>query len=177
MYSQNQFKCMVSQKEQTCKTSRNELQSFLNTITEAYGRPNTQIELMTWVHSMLLNCIGCKNTKTTSIFSPCLRNGRRSQIWWCTASVVVFDQFWRPWFQATFCFQCGHQILSSFWKTNSKVHNLKSYALGVILSHDNVWFIISMMLNPIQEYTHKTFFIWNRKMSYKNKSVCHNLGF
>jgi hypothetical protein len=38
---------MVSQKEQTCKTSRNELQSFLNTITEAYGRPNTQIELMT----------------------------------------------------------------------------------------------------------------------------------
>jgi hypothetical protein len=34
---------MVSQKEQTCKTSRNELRSFLNATTKAYGRPNTQI--------------------------------------------------------------------------------------------------------------------------------------
>ncbi len=40
MYVQNQVKCMVSQKEQTCKTLRNELQSFLKASTEVYGRPN-----------------------------------------------------------------------------------------------------------------------------------------
>jgi len=31
---------MVSQKEQTFKTLRNELQSFIKTSIEAYGRPN-----------------------------------------------------------------------------------------------------------------------------------------
>jgi len=40
MYVQNQVKCMVSQKEQTFRTLRNELQSFIKTNTKAYGRPN-----------------------------------------------------------------------------------------------------------------------------------------
>jgi hypothetical protein len=40
MYVQNQVKCMLSQKEQTFRTLRNELQSFIKTSTKAYGRPN-----------------------------------------------------------------------------------------------------------------------------------------
>jgi hypothetical protein len=40
MYVQNQVKCMVSQKEQTYITLRNELQSFLKASIEAYGRLN-----------------------------------------------------------------------------------------------------------------------------------------
>ncbi len=40
MCVQNQVQCMVSQKEQTCRTLRNELQSFLKASMEAYGRPN-----------------------------------------------------------------------------------------------------------------------------------------
>lgn len=40
MYVPNQVKCMVSQKEQTCISLRNELQSFLKANTKAYGRPN-----------------------------------------------------------------------------------------------------------------------------------------
>ncbi len=40
MYVQNRIKYMVSQKKQTCRTLRNEVQFFLNASIKAYGRPN-----------------------------------------------------------------------------------------------------------------------------------------